>query len=141
MSLKMRRIKEYAHPYWLWEDWQNGMYDDLCRYEYVQKAIEVLGDPEKCKKAMERVIAEWKYSAETNLLSDVKQDFVGDNAWMGAACCSIECKCTVSEVRNAWWRLTEQQRRKANNIADRIISRFKNQEVLGQMSFLDDLEE
>lgn len=116
---------KYAHPYNLWEDYLNGMFKDDIRYEKVTKAIYILGNPKKCRKAMERVLTEWKYAPQTNLLSDVKFRFSGNRAWLGAACCNIEEGCTVSEVRNAWWLLTEEQRNIANQIADELILNYK----------------
>ncbi len=124
----MKRIvdSKYAHPYHLWEDYLNGMFEDDITLERVEIAKSILGEPDKCREAMKRVLAEWKYAPETNLLSDVKFRFSGNRAWLGAACCNIQAGCTVSEVRNAWWLLTDEQRNTANGIADELISEYKS---------------
>lgn len=126
MSRKNKVDNKYAHPYHLWEDYLNGMFNDDIRYEKVQSAISILGEPERCRNAMNRVVTEWKYATQTNLLSDVKFRFSSNRSWLGAACCNIQDGCTISEVRNAWWLLTEEQRDVANEIADEIIAEYKN---------------
>ena len=126
--------KKYAHPYWKWEDYLNHMYDDDIRLDKVKGVIKILGNKKQCERTMKRVLTEWKYAPETNLLSDVTFQYVSDRAWLGAACCNIEIKATVSEVRNGWWRLTDEQRDAANMIADRLIEEYRNQFFDHQLS-------
>ncbi len=124
--MRKKTDSKYAHPYHLWEDYKNGMFGDDIRPAKVARAKQILGDPQLCRKAMERVLTEWKYAPETNLLSDVKFKFSGARSWLGAACCNIESGCTISEVRNAWWLLTDEEREMANIIADELMEEYRN---------------
>lgn len=125
--MKNYNNERFAHPYHLWEDYHNGMYEDEISLDRINKAKNILGNPKECKRTMQRVLKEWKYASETNLLTDIKFSFSGDRAWLGAACCSIECGCNVAEVRNAWWLLTDEQRDTANAIADKLIEEYQHQ--------------
>lgn len=124
--MKRKVDSKYAHPYHKWEDYHNGMFEDDITPARVEKCIHVLGNPDECRKAMNRVLTEWKYATETNLLSDVKFKFSGSRSWLGAACCNIECGATISEVRNAWWLMTEEQRKIANIIADELMNEYRS---------------
>lgn len=128
------RSSKYSHPYHLWEDYQNGMFLDDINPQRVKRAVEILGNEKQCEKAMKRVLSEWKYAPETNLLSDVEFRWSSDRSWLGAACCNIEAQCTISEVRNAWWLLSDEQRDTANRIADQLVEEYTNQFFNCQLS-------
>lgn len=106
----------------LWEDYHNGMYDECKdgRQERVQKAVEILGTPEICRKAMQRVVDEWTIATEYNL-SNAE---INRKAWLGQACCSIYANVHEDETREAWGLLTDEQRKQANLIAYQIIKKW-----------------
>ena len=106
----------------LWEDYHNGMYDECKdgRQERVQKAVEILGTPEICRKAMQRVVDEWTIATEYNL-SNAE---INRKAWLGQACCSIYANVHEDETREAWGLLTDEQRKQANSIAYQIIKKW-----------------
>ena len=56
------------HHYMKWEDFHAGMYDESKdgRSERVQEAAKILGTPEICRTAMQKVIDEWKIATEYN---------------------------------------------------------------------------
>lgn len=124
---------KFAHPYWLWEDYQNGMFNDEMTQDGIKKAMKVLGNPDECRKAMKRVLDEWQYVSQTVLLTDIKFEWSSNRSWLGASCCCIQCGCTQNEVRNAWWLLTDEQRDIANKIADDLIDEYRNQYLDYQM--------
>ena len=106
----------------LWEDYHNGMYDE-CKYgrqERVQKAVEILGTPKICRKAMQRVVDEWTIATEYNL----SNAGINRKAWLGQACCSIYANVHEDETREAWGLLTNEQRKQANIIAYQIIKKW-----------------
>lgn len=115
-------MERIFHHFEKWEDYHNGMYDECRdgRQERVKKAVYILGTPEVCREAMEKVIAEWKIATEYNL-SNAE---INRKAWLGQAACSCYGNVHEDETREAWGLMTEQQRIKANAIAGEIIKRW-----------------
>lgn len=116
----MQRI---FHHYSLWEDYHAGMYDESKdgRAERVQNAAEILGTPDVCRKAMEKVVAEWKISTEYNL-SNIE---INRKAWLGQAACCCWAGIHEDETREAWGIMTDAQRIEANRIAACIIKKWQ----------------
>lgn len=132
----MQRI---FYHYSLWEDYHAGMYDESKdgREQRVQKAAYILGTPEICREAMEKVVSEWKIATEYNL-SNAE---INRKAWLGQAACSCYAGIHEDETREAWGIMTEQQRIKANQIAAAIIKRWVRErdfEESPQMSLFND---
>ena len=115
-------MKRIYHHYNLWEDYHAGMYDEdkRGRKKRVEKAAYILGTPEICKQAMEKVISEWRIATEYNL-SNAE---INRKAWLGQAACSCYANIHEDETREAWGLMTEQQRIKANQIAASIIKKW-----------------
>ena len=113
------------HHYSLWEDYHAGMYDESKdgRAERVLEAVHILGTPDICKQAMEKVIAEWTIATEYNL-SNAE---INRKAWLGQAACSCYAGIHEDETREAWGIMTEAQRIEANRIAARIIKIWVSQ--------------
>ena len=91
------------------------------RSNYLQRAIEFTGDWNLYGSYMMKVVNEWGYSCEHNL-SDRSQN---RKAWIGHAACALAFKCPEDIVRKAWGHLTEDQQRRANNMADRAIKEWE----------------
>lgn len=118
-------MERIFHHYNLWEDYHAGMYDECKegRNERVSKAVEILGTPEICLDAMEKVIAEWKRATEYNL-SNAE---INRKAWLGQAACCCYAGIHEDETREAWGIMTEAQRVEANNIAAGLIKKWLNE--------------
>lgn len=116
----MQRI---FHHFSLWEDYHAGMYDESKdgRAERVQKAAEILGTPDTCRKAMEKVVTEWQKATEYNL-SNLE---INRKAWLGQAACCCWAGVHEDETREAWGVMTEEQRIEANKIAAEIIKKWQ----------------
>lgn len=132
----MQRI---FHHFSLWEDYHAGMYDESKdgRQERVQEAARILGTPDICREAMEKVINEWEKATEYNL-SNAE---INRKAWLGQAACSCYAGIHEDETREAWGIMTEEQRVEANKIAATIIKRWVNErerEETPQLSMLND---
>lgn len=132
----MQRI---FHHYSLWEDFHAGMYDESKdgRTERVLKAAEILGIPDICREAMEKVVTEWKISTEYNF-SNAE---INRKAWLGQAACCCYAGIHEDETREAWGIMTEAQRIEANRIAADIIKKWlreREREEEPQISFFDD---
>lgn len=136
-------MKQKFYHYTMWEDFQNRMYDEAKdgREERVQKAVELLSDLPLLYEQMSRVTKEWKFATEQNLTNKS----INHQAFLGQTACNIWAGIKEDETREAWGRLTCEQRYKANKIADRVFDEWqfkyeRENESCYQMSLLD-LEE
>ena len=132
-------MERIYHRYEFWEDYKNGMYNECKqgREDRVRKAAHILGTPEICIEAMQKVITEWKICTEYNL-SNIE---VNRKAWLGQAACCCYADIHEDETREAWGLLTEQQRIEANRIAQMLINQWQNRhekEKRPQISLFDD---
>ena len=132
-------MERIYYRYELWEDYQNGMYNE-CKQGREQRVVEaahILGDAETCLKAMKKVISEWKISTEYNL----SNNGVNRKAWLGQAACSCYANIHEDETREAWGLMTEEQRIEANRIAQTLINQWEREcekEQISQMSIFDE---
>lgn len=131
-------MERIFHHYNKWEDFHAGMYDESKegRKERVKQAASILGTPSLCRKAMEKVVSEWRISTEYNL-SNAE---INRKAWLGQAACCCYAGIHEDETREAWGIMTEAQRTEANRIAASIIKKWvaaHEHEELPQMMFND----
>lgn len=114
-------ITPFFTHYKNWEDWQNGMYRDVSKEEYlkfVEASISVLRDP---KNAMAKVVEEWPMSSRQNL-SDFKSN---RRSWLGQAACCLQANSPEQCTREAWGKLTNKERINANKIAEKTIRKWE----------------
>lgn len=111
-------MKQVFHHYTIWEDFKNGMYDEVKegRKDRVQTAVKILSDLDLLYICMKRVTAEWKYATEQNLTNPS----INHQAFLGQAACNIHAGVKEDETREAWGYLTNAQRCAANKVADRV---------------------
>ena len=135
-------MKQIFYHYTMWEDFQNRMYDEVKegREDRVQKAVELLTNLPLLYEQMSRVTHEWKCATEQNLTNNS----INHQAFLGQTACNIWGGIKEDETREAWGRLTCEQRYKANKTADRVYNEWKNtfereHETCYQMT-LSDLE-
>lgn len=132
-------MERIFHHYSKWEDFHAGMYDESKdgRAERVAAAAGILGTPAICRKAMEKVIAEWPIATEYNL----SNAGINRKAWLGQAACSCYAGIHEDETREAWGIMTPEQRTEANRIAAEIIKKWLNNaeaEAAQQFSMFND---
>ena len=132
-------MERIFHHYSKWEDFHAGMYDESKdgRAERVTAAAKILGTPSICRKAMEKVIAEWPVATEYNL----SNAGINRKAWLGQAACSCYGGIHEDETREAWGVMTPEQRTEANRIAAEIIKKWLNNaeaEAAQQFSMFND---
>lgn len=132
-------MERIFHHYSKWEDFHAGMYDESKdgRAERVAAAAKILGTPGICRKAMEKVIAEWQIATEYNL----SNAGINRKAWLGQAACSCYAGIHEDETREAWGIMTPEQRTEANRIAAEIIKKWLSNaeaEVEQQFSMFND---
>lgn len=118
-------MKRIYHNVLLWEDYKNGMYKKIKKdkeKEYVNNAVMLLKNLNLLYKIMKDVSIKWKYSSEFNL----SNNGCNKQAWLGqSACCYLH---SVPEylTKEAWNLLTQEEQKKANEIADKIIKEWEN---------------
>lgn len=115
-------MEQKFHPYYEWEDYQAGMYDELKqgREQRVQLAITLLSNCMNLHRFMKEVTIRWKVATEhvfTNTRNNKK-------SWLGQAACCLFAGIKEDETREAWKYLTEEQRDKANATANEIIKEW-----------------
>lgn len=130
-------MKQIYHHYTLWEDYKHGMYneDKNNRKKRVEQAVLLLSSPELCYQQMKRVTNEWIHASE-QVLSDKS---INHQAFLGQSACSIWKNIHEDETREAWGMLTNEQRIRANRIADRVDEEFqKAYEEFKQISMFEE---
>lgn len=115
-------MKQIFYHYTRWEDFQNGMYNEIKdgRSERIKKAVDILSDLNLLYEQMTRVTQEWKCATEQNFTDNS----VNHQAFLGQTACNIYAGIKEDETREAWGRLTNEQRYKANKVADRVYSEW-----------------
>lgn len=119
-------MKQIYHPYYKWEDFKNGMYQTIFENEeeLIQKAVNLLSNPLEFYTICLFILDEWKIATDVNLSN------TGCNrkAWLGQAACCYKNRVPEILTREAWQRLTEEQRNIANEVAQKIIDKYESEE-------------
>ena len=117
-------MKQIYYHYETWEDFQNGMYneDKEGRQDRIKKAIELLSDEMLCYEYMTRVTREWSHATEQNL----SNKNINHQAFLGQTACCLYAGVHEDETREAWGRLTNIQRYRANKVADQVFKEWWN---------------
>lgn len=118
---KIRRI--YSH-YTAWEDYQNGMYEELKDEESANRigeSVLLLSTPILLYEAMLRVVKQWKQASDFNL----SNRSCNRRAWLGQSACSIAIGATEKETKSAWWTISNLERFEANRVADAVIKEYE----------------
>jgi hypothetical protein len=92
------------------------------------RAVEFTGNAALYGSYMKRVVDTWPFSVEHNLTNTG----MNRRAWVGHAAASLAIGAPEYITRQAWWMLTEDQRRKANRRADTAIRRFEERMRAGR---------
>jgi hypothetical protein len=113
-------MKKVYHHYKKWEDNTHGMFLMKCDDEEskVKKSIFLLSHPKLLKKYMMITSNKWVYSAEMNL----SNKNMNRQAWLGKSACCLYSGAPEYVTASAWKSLTENQRTKANAVADEVIA-------------------
>lgn len=132
-------MKQVFYHYTKWEDFQNGMYDEIKegRDDRVKEAIKLLSNEKKLYKYMKKVTAEWEYATAQNLTNSN----INYQAFLGQTACNLYANIKEDETREAWGYLTNEQRYKANKVADKVyyewIREYTKNKPNFQLSLLD----
>lgn len=124
------KIERVYHPYWLWEDYLNGMYGKPIfsridtgetEEERLLKVGECLGNEKVCREYMQYVIDNWKYACEYRLTNKS----INRIAWLGQSAMNVYAGLKESETKKGWWLMSQEQRDKADEIAKELIKEWE----------------
>lgn len=130
-------MKQVFYHYTEWEDFQSGMYNEVKegREERIQKAVEMLSNESLCYKCMTTVATEWKKATEQTFTNKS----INHQAYLGQCACNVYAGVKEDETREAWGRLTNEQRYRANKVADLVRDEWEQRYLSeigeGQLSF------
>lgn len=121
-------ISQIFHHYEKWEDWKAGLFDSVCtRFdEKLNLSKEVLENEELFLEVARDMVSSWPYSSEQNL-SDKSMN---RQAWIGQASCCFNHSAPEYVTIKAWWMLSEEERKKANAIADIVINEWEQKYIM-----------
>ena len=69
------------------------------------------------------ILDDYPISSKVNLNKTV----FNRNAWIGQATCNLWLKATIEETTWAWVRLSDRERKIANEIAEQVIKEYHNE--------------
>ena len=116
-------MKQIYYPYWMWEDYLNGMYSDcdLPIEEMISNSLIVLSDAAVFESIISSVFNNWPIATAVNLTNTS----INRKAWLGWAACNYKYKTTEISTRIAWGRLSEIERHIANLVAEKQINEYE----------------
>lgn len=120
----MEKLKQIFHPYYLWEDYKLGFYDNISgknKQELINKVVELFSNQDLTEEFMQRVINEWIYSCEHNL-TNYSMNRV---AYLGQAACCIYAGVPSFITMNAWNLVDKKNRDIADFIANKKIKQWE----------------
>jgi hypothetical protein len=112
------------HPYWLWEDYKAGFYENCSgeqKQVYIEKIIEMFNSEKLTLESMFSVVDNWKYSCEHNLTNNSMNGI----AYIGQGACCIYCGAPSTITMECWSKLTKEVQERANKNALQAIERWK----------------
>ena len=113
-----RQIKQVFHPIDKWEEIRHNMWGGTDnKKEALEWALSFTGDHSLYGSYMRRVCEEWPISCE-NALTD---PHMNRKAWLGHAACALAGGVPEDIIREAWSKLSHEQKHLANKEAERAI--------------------
>ena len=113
-------MKKVYHHFSKWEDFKCGFYRNVEPKQkkfFSEMSYALLKSPGDLRIAMLDVVRGWKYSTE-EMLTNAS---INRRAWLGQAACAYFCRTPEDLTRDAWNRLTHEEQKKANSVANFVI--------------------
>jgi len=114
-------MKRIYYPYWLWEDYKCGFYNNCSgniKQQKIDKCLEMFNSKELTKLNMFRVINEWKYSCEHNLTNESLNKI----AYIGQGACCLYANIPNIITMECWSMLTKEVQDRSNLIAQEVLN-------------------
>ena len=118
-------MKRIYHPYWLWEDYKAGFYDNVSgerKKELIKKVLEMFNDSKLTKENMLFVVNNWTYSCEHNLTNESLNKI----AYIGQSACCVYASVPCSITMESWSLLSDEVKKRSDKIALECINIWKN---------------
>lgn len=125
-------MERIYHPYWLWEDYKNGFYDNVSgeqKKECISNCLEMFNCESKTIQNMFYVVDNWKYSMEHNL----SNNSLNHIAYIGQSACCNYAKIPNSITMECWSMLSVETQQRANKNAIQAIERWKSNNKIIQL--------
>lgn len=117
-------IGRIYHPYYLWEDFKHGFYDNSSgevKQKHIDKVLEMFNDKHLTTTYMNKVIDTWVYSCEHNLTNNSMNRI----AYIGQAACCLYAQIPSTITMEAWSLLDDNIKEQANIIANEVLSKWE----------------
>jgi len=125
-------MERIYHPYWLWEDYKNGFYENVSGEEKqikIQKVFEMFNNEKLTIDNMNYVVDNWRYSMEHNL----SNPSINKIAYIGQSACCNYAKIPNSITMECWSKLSKEVQERANKNAIDSISRWNENNKIIQL--------
>jgi len=117
-------MERVYHPYWLWEDYKCGFYNNISGKEKkikIKKTLEMFNDKEKTFFFMNKVIEDWFFSCEHNFTNPSLNRI----AYLGQAACCLYSEIPNTITMEAWSMLSKEVKEYANQTAKQTIQKWE----------------
>lgn len=114
------KFKRVYHPWDKWEEISHNMWGEADK-SIMPEVISFTADHALYGKYMMQIVEQWPISCE-NALTDYR---LNRKAWVGHAACALAHRWPQHIVREAWGKLTDEQRILANKEASRAIQHWE----------------
>jgi len=125
-------MKRIYHPYWLWEDYKNGLYDNCSgaiKEQKKDKCLEMFNSFDLTKEFMYRVVNEWKYSCEHNLTNESLNKI----AYIGQSACCLYDSIPNTITMECWSLLSQEVKERSNILAQEVLDYWYSQNKFIQL--------
>lgn len=124
------------HPYWRWEDFKAGFYDNCSgdkKTILIKSVIEMFSSEELTRTNMYRV-QEWQYSCEHNL-TNISLNRI---AYIGQSACCIYASVPSTVTMEAWSLLSKDIQTRSDLIAEEFLNYWleKNKRIQLCLNFI-----
>lgn len=116
-------MKRIYHPYWKWEDYKAGFYDNCSgerKAQLINKCIQMFNNEQLTIKYMNLVIENWVYSCQHNLTNESLNKI----AYIGQAACCLYGGVPSTVTMEAWSMLDAKVQERANKEAEKVLNKW-----------------
>jgi protoheme ferro-lyase len=117
-------MERIYHPYWNWEDYKAGFYENISGTEKIslsKKVLEMFNCEDKTRKNMFFVVNNWKNSCEHNLTNQSMNQI----AYIGQSACCVYASVPSTITMEMWSKLSKDVQSRSNKIAIEAIDLWK----------------
>ena len=118
-------MKRIYHPYWLWEDYKAGFYNNCSgsiKKDFLSKVVLFFNDENLTREFMYKVVDEWENSCEHNFTNESMNKI----AYLGQSAVCLWNGIPNTVTMEAWSLLSKDVQIRSNNIATEVIEYWKN---------------